>query len=546
MNLDEILDNIDQYTDNIDDLVRNLKLFGINSFDKFKNIITENKISVSRSIQDQVAKKFISSEDDDWNEAIRNNTIEAFQKYISLYPDGKYIDSAKKNVADLQKRKDIIASDEDWKSVNKNNVEELNDFINKYPDSIHVNEARELCTKLKYVRKDISTLSDDIINIITNTNILSKDDAIYDEIKKYIDNKYISDDILLSKINDDKNFISGYVFNKLHEKGYIKDEDCQKIKIHDDFIKKALNKEYPKQLDAARDPFKKITKNPSTEIYFWGIPHSGKSCAIGAILNVANNGNITKSMNPDTNCQGWGYMNQLLDLFENNEIVVLPDRTMAAEETTYEMGIDLTDKKGKVHPITFIDLAGEAFCDIHKLLKNGVDSLTHKVRPVLEVLDDILVNNRTDNRKMHFFVIEYGAENRKYKDVSQKQYLESCMSYIKDKGIFDKDTDAVFILITKSDKIKIKEGDSIYNHIKKYIEEKYNGFYKKIKDILKDKEINGGDLVVLPFSLGEVCLQYYCMFDASKTEKVIEEILKRSITNPGNRLIDKIINKLKS
>lgn len=87
----------------------------------------------------------------------------------------------------------------------------------------------------------------------------------------------------------------------------------------------------------------------STEVYFWGIPSSGKSCALGAILSVAANGRIARSMDPDTESQGYGYMNYLINLFHDGRIGTLMGGTPI--EAFYEMGFDLVDQEGKFIPL---------------------------------------------------------------------------------------------------------------------------------------------------------------------------------------------------
>ena len=86
---------------------------------------------------------------------------------------------------------------------------------------------------------------------------------------------------------------------------------------------------------------KKLDKihKQSTEIYFWGIPSSGKSCALGAILSVAASGKVAHSMDADTESQGYGYMTKLINLFQNGEIGTLMEGTSV--DSFYEMGFDL-------------------------------------------------------------------------------------------------------------------------------------------------------------------------------------------------------------
>ena len=158
--------------------------------------------------------------------------------------------------------------------------------------------------------------------------------------------------------------------------------------------------------------------------------------------------------------------------------------------------------------------------------------MTEKERVMLDTMNRVLIDNRSVNRKMHIFVIEYGAEDRKYEGLPQKTYLDGAVSYIKNTGIFKKDTDAVYIMITKADKVKNADKETF----NKYIENKYRGFYNGLEQICKDNEINRGKVEKIAFSLGDVCFQNYCKFDARPASNVVRLILNRSAcTRKGKR-----------
>ena len=102
-----------------------------------------------------------------------------------------------------------------------------------------------------------------------------------------------------------------------------------------------------------------------------------------------------------------------------------------------------------------------------------------------------MIDNRTQNRKLHFFVIEYGAEDRQYEGLPQQDYLQAAVQYIQRTGIFKKDTDGLYLLISKVDKAKA-HGKELSEKLKDYIHENYQGFYNGLKKICRDNEINGG------------------------------------------------------
>lgn len=326
-------------------------------------------------------------------------------------------------------------------------------------------------------------------------------------------------------MSDDHNLLSSGVVKRLINQGIILTSDLLNLGIEKAFIQRmfkgdsAITFRTPEKLD-------RIHKQ-STEIYFWGIPSSGKSCALGAILSVAASGRIAKSMDPDTSSQGYGYMTKLIDLFQNGEIGTLLEGTPV--DSFYEMGFDLVDKENRIHPITCIDMAGELMRCMYK--ENAGDPMSDSDIEMLDTMTKVLIDNRSTNRKMHVFVIEYGAEDRKYEGLPQKVYLEGAVSYIKDTGIFKKDTDAIYIMITKADKAK-NNSPSFFNQ---YINDKYLGFFNGLEQICKDNEINKGHVEKLAFSLGDVCFQNFCKFDARPAENVVNLILQRSASFRGGK-----------
>lgn len=539
IDLETIFDNIEEYSNNIDDLVNALKQVGIKNFEEFKNATRENKIPVDKPIQDKIKTKLDSSEEDDWQQILGINTAEAYQCYLDSYPEGKYRNSARNKIEELQRVDKSKDSDEVWNNINKNSIDELQNFVKDYPNSTHLTEANKILKNLRidqYLGVDIKALAKQIKAIRTDYSINNPDNAIYEKIVDYINTNKISVNDLLTAIREDKNFISGKVAYLLWENNII--TDFSSTGIDSDFITHMMYNT-PLQRFQAPEPLLKITNSPCTEVYFWGIPSSGKSCALGAIMSAANSGKVAKSMQRDPDCQGYGYMNRLANLFKANGVVgTLPEGT--SKSSTYEMGFTLEDEKGWVHPITCIDLAGEL---VRCMYKNDAGELYEdEDKRTLETLTNILIDNRTKNRKIHFFVIEYGAEDREYEGLPQSTYLEAAVAYINRTGIFKKDTDGLYLLITKVDKAKAI-GKDLQDKLKDYINTNYKGFYNGLEKICKDNEIYSGKVVIQPFTLGDVCFQYYCKFKEDTAAQVVQTLLDRSYKyKPGK--LNKLRNKL--
>lgn len=524
MTIQEIFDNIDQYSDNIDDLVRSSKSCGLKTFDDFKSAAKIEGVPLKKAILEQVAEKYAGSEDDDWQDACEINTESAYQNYLDTYPDGKYRSEARSAIASIQQKCRDDESVLEWSNLDKNNENKLQGFINKYPTSPVTQEAKRILHDIRqeqFLGIDIRALESQIKAIRTNPSINNPERAIYERIVSFLNTGKITVDDLLTAISEDNNFISGAVANLLWENGYI--TDFSSTGIDKDFIAHMMSNVTPQRFSKP-EPIDRITKTHCTEVYFWGIPSSGKSCALGAILSAAKNGRTAKSMQQDPDCQGYGYMTRLSNLFRSNSSVgTLPEGT--AISSTYEMGFILEDENGKEHPITCIDLAGELVRCMYK--QDAGEPLTTEQEQVLKTLTDILIDNRTDNRKIHYFVIEYGAEDREYEGLPQQDYLAAAVAYIQRTGIFKKDTDGLYLLITKVDKAKAV-GEELREILKKYISDNYQGFYNGLKKICKDNEINGGKVEIQPFTLGTVCFQSYCKYKEDTAAAVVRTLLNRS------------------
>ncbi len=534
--LDSIFDDIDQYTDAIDDLVVQLQQCGVKNFEDFKDAARRRHVAVKRSIQDALKKKFEHSEEDDWANASKTDTLQSYQKYLDMYPDGCHREEARDKMKRINEREKQDASEAAWEGLDKNSSQDLNGFIDRYPSSQHVEDARKMLKELKrreweYSGPGSDALKQEIADIETDPNIIEPDDEIYKAIKKYIERGHVTVDEFLKMLQEDSNLIDGEVAYRLWDSNII--SDFSDSGIGRDFMSCVIRKksQSSRQIPFMSRSIAEITKVPCTEVYFWGIPSSGKTCALGAIMSVANSGKVAESMQKDTRCQGFGYMTRLSEIFGecDGKVGILPPGTPVT--STYEMGFELR-KGNNIYPFTFIDLAGELIRCMYK--SDAGENLTKEQQEVLKLLTDVLVSNRTKNRKIHFFVIEYGAENRLYEGLSQKTYLESAVAYLKKHQIFKDDTDGIYILISKADRLRLN-GEALNDKLRAYINDKYKGFYGILKSICKDYEINGGEVLVQPFTLGKVCFQNYFKFDSATAQSVVNILLEKSYNSKGGR-----------
>lgn len=487
--------------------------------------------TLREAVEKQIAQ-VAQVEDTDWNKALATSTKSAFQEYLSKYPSGKHADDARNQIAELLQKENEIQVEDVWDALDKSDIEVLRNFNRNNPDNSHVTEARVIINELQREKRRGEGTHLVISAIKEGYNSNRPDLKIPKLLKDYLDSKRISSCDIATVIGDDNNIMEAGIVQTLCNQGIIEYDDLVNISgIDSVFVDKLMyfqSSDVP-DLPAAH-PLEAIKKG-YTEVYFWGIPSSGKTCALGAIMSAAKNGTSVKAMLPDGNCQGAAYMMQLADLFDPEAVSVLPPRTDVQD--TYEMRFTLVGEDGREHKLAFIDLSGELFTCMH--LKASGLPLSQQQKDAINTLDNILVKNRTNNRKIHFFVVEYGAQDKKIRGMSQDSYLQAAISYINEMDIFDEFTDGVYMIVTKADKANVDESE-LGAHLANYIETYYKGLYGGLVDICEKKEINGGRVSRFPFSIGKVCFQNLCMFDKEWTNRIIEEIKGRSYAERAGRL----------
>lgn len=486
-----------------------------------------------------IANLQTSNEEKDWENAKSQKTAEAYNAYLNSYKRGKHRDEARKALEDINT----------WNQVNKKNPEDLSQFIKANPNSSFVEQAREIMAEIEeevrkkvkrknsdYVKYDMEALLKAIDAIQTQSNVSDKSQKIYELIEAALRNKDIEKEDLLDVIEDDNNVFSVEVIQKLIETGIFEYTDLELIYIRECFIRKLTGNVIKKKFEKSNRSLN--VNRTSTEVFFWGIPSSGKTCALGLILSVIQNGLVGESVVLDTECQGYAYMNLLPQCFSLDDVAILPNSTPRG--ASYEMGFDIEDSKHKIHPITFIDFAGEIIRLMYK--RHAGIPLDIDAERALQDLTNVLggrdqkgkeIGKRTENRKIHFFVIEYGAENRIYDGLPQKNYLDSVATYINNTGILRSNTDAIYVLVTKVDKIKAKDENERNRLLAEYINTKYRTFYGTLQRICREYRINGGNVPVLPFSLGTVCFQDLCQLNTYYAESIAQIILDRSHGHKG-------------
>lgn len=516
-----ILNNVTEYSP--EDLASYIQ----QGFVTLDELVNNTDGEFTAKMQLGVEKLLAGSEDEDFKKVMESASIADLQDFLNKYPMGTvaHLDAVRERKHVLEKipaSEPIVeesnGEEEEWFSIkNAGDIKLLEAFKEKYPNTSHLFELNKFITAEKnkeHSRKKSPIILKSMINKANSAEDVSK------IIQVLLENKTITIGMLLELIRQDHNLLSSAACNDIISRGILNRNDLSKCGIDNGFINKMLTNARSQNFEPAR-PLQTIAE-PCTEVYFWGIPFSGKTCALGAILSAAKNGLAARSMIPDNSCQGFGYMNRLSTIFSPGRICRLPGGTPVT--STYEMRFDLEDQEHKIHHVACIDLAGELFTCM--FMKDAGEQMREDQKQALETLHNILLENRSNNRKIHFFVIEYGAEKRIYNGLPQAEYLNSAAAHLNSIGLFDSNTDAIYVLISKVDNASY-EG-SLEEHLLKYMTKNYLGFYNNLLLICKEHGINKGRVKIVPFSIGNVCFKDYCQFDATSATKMVDLLVRYS------------------
>lgn len=390
-----------------------------------------------------------------------------------------------KAIIALQTQKDK-EEDDAWERAKYGNENSFRDYIASFPAGKYVREAKDRIDDLESQRRNQRAQRQNILDKIKqNPNSYSPN-----EIQDYLGNGTITIDELITY--------------------------CE-------VPQSAIN-----NLDKIKTPFLQLGETPSsipegyTEVYFWGGPGSGKTCALGAVLQMANKrGYLNIATGP-----GYNYTNQLTNIFShNNEADDFLPAPSPVETTQY---LPFTLKVDRA--VSLIELSGEIFrCFFNK--NAGLQLPTQSHEDTFNTLNNFL---KSSNRKIHFFFIDYNKENRPDQNgITQGNYLSAASAYFENNDVFNNTTDAIYIVITKSDLMLDQNGNAINNYnervnlAKTYLQDNYLSFINTIKSICKKYSINGGKLEVEPFSLGKVYFQAICDFDGTAAEKLVQILMER-------------------
>ena len=492
-----------------------------------------------------VKKALKTAETTMWNAAVSTNTAESYVKYMRNFPDGQFKTEAAEKMRQLEA--------DTWNKTMANLSEEsLRSYYANFPEGAHAEDCRSMLDDLPWLKtKEKNTIqayndymadfpgqhdreAEEAINSLNderdwnNACITGETFAYRDYVTQHPTGHFVEEaqrriianagkDELLTALRENPNmFRADEIQDKVNNNVASWDDVAnelgeEKANAIRDFIA-------PSPLPEGTPP--DMLVDDSTKIYFWGTPSSGKTCALGSIVSSIQNKGIFEPLD----CTGRHYMNILANIFSNRGICVFPDST--GVENVQEMIMNIRDEHNKPHKVTLIDLAGELFRSVYFYRQNLFisEDRMNTLRTVLRYLKD------QRNNKIHFFVVEYGAEDKKWDGLKMVNYLDEMISFLKKEKVFRKSTVGVYILVTKCDTIPCEKGDRA-RLAYEYIENHLPSFWNTLQTTCAQAGVK--DVKVLSFSVGDVFAQNLCVFDGSDTDKIIRRIMDKTKPRGG-------------
>ena len=474
------------------------------TLDAYMAYIDSSKL---RCHMEQAQAKIDEFDDAKWNEAQSQLSSNTLNDYIGCFPNGKHVDECNGLLCDLP-----------WlETKRKNTIEAYNQYMQQYPGK-HDAEAQMAILSIQ----DDNTWND---ACAANSSSAYRLYLSYFPEGKHKDealmrvNSGAAGEQFLNALQYDQNAFTADEIQEKVGNGVVTWDDIQNV-MGSEKTYAIQNFQMPALLPNAIAP--DSLQGNTTEVYFWGTPGSGKTCALGTILSSATRAGIIEPLQ----CSGLHYMNLLSNIFIGNDCCTLPDSTNVTN--IQEMVMKLTDEKRHQHKLTLIDLAGELFRSVYKV--NNHLQVDDSNCQVLDKAMSYLKNRK--NNKIHFFVVEYGAHEKKWEGLNMSNYLSCMIQYLKNEKVFTKSTVGVYVLVTKCDKMDCaKEDRPRLAH--EYVKQEFAAFWNTLEMTCKNAAIK--DLKTLAFSIGDVFAQQLCVYDGEDTNKVIDKLLTKT---PSIRFTD--------
>ena len=459
----------------------------------FAELLQSGKVNAVK--QKSVKTHFISLLDVLTPEQITSGITGGISTLSDLIKTGEFVFEKRKIVKELLKKKD----DEVFAAAHT--IKALQDYVLTFPAGNHVSEAQQRITQTQEAEE-------------ADKKRRVEREKMQRKIREDI-NEYTPDEVISKLSSDDL------------------DDLCAELGISVSMLKNFS----PPPLTYNLIP-QKASDIPAgyTDVFFWGVPSSGKTCALSAIFSTMKKDYLIEA--PDSEKKfGATYRDSLTGIFRN-EYGYLPGRT-GEDRTQYMPFLFYQLGDNRKRRISFFELSGEVFRYFYEEVNDAPMFNEYERENIEKSFQTLKLMLDSNNQKIHFFFIDYNQESKHTTDKygrTQTNYLEAAATYFRDKNdILKKKTDAVFVVVTKADEIRSADRAGT---AKDFLKEHFGSFMGVLQTLCRKHAV---DFKVKLFSIGDVYFKQICKINRTYSTNIIEELLDR--VKPEKRRITEIFNK---
>ena len=546
---------------------------------KYDNLSLDDFPNMEPSKKDYIREKLNSvpnpNEQKEWNNIVAmsgtptQELLDALNTYIRNWetsrPAGNHVDEAWAEVSRVDKALETIQTqieEDDWNNVDTLSQTSLIGHLNKYPKTVHKNEIddsvwglidkeniQEIQNYLTIFPNGVHTKeARDILNAIVEWNNVKNTNDIF-VINDYVRVNPTSPfkqqaSILIAGLkqgeiaamHNNPNTYEDAKLLKLIDEGIATERELIHANVITENVLKNIRNPYLRQdlpdIEKAIEKSRAECCDGYTDVYFFGVPSTGKTCVLMGLSQADN-------LSIDTTTGGGEYASALQEYTDRGVTV---KRTPGTFVTTLDATISSPINPNLSHKVNLVEMSGEEFAFQIAKNENGIISFEDMGTGATKLL-------MNENQKVFFLIIDptvdvvhldreiidgYNEETGtpikriEYAVANQKTIIQKMIDLFGKNREIMKKVDSIHIIMTKADTLGniVEREDKAYN----LLMAKYrNAILKQpFLDLCKECNINTNtDFIpkLYTFSLGDFYVGGFYEYHSSDSNKLVTAIM---------------------
>ena len=565
---------------NINKILEYIQTYSNLSLDDFPNMSPDRR----KYIEDTINSMPNPQEQAEWNaiDAMRNTPTRQLLDMIEAYirrwegsrPNGNHVDEANtlyKHVEEELRKAQEKIEDDDWLKVDPMSKTSLLGYLQKYPNTVHKDEIDDSFWGLT-MNNDIREIQNYITLFpagrhVTEANAILDSVAEWERVKNsgdiftvaaYITNNPTSPfkrdaDLLLMSLKSDEisqmeHYPDSYEVSRLMEllkRNIFTDNELIRknvvtANVLDRLRQNAPSDELPDIIQAINNSSAKCKKD-HTDVYFFGIPSTGKTCILMGLSN-------SDSLNINLASGGGDYAAALQ---QYTDYGVTVNATPGNFVASLEAKISSRRTEDVSHNVNLIEMSGEEFATqiannpdhiftFEDMGSGTTELLTNDNRKVFFLIIDPTANVV---RRTHQVVDDNGNVSLESYTVNQQTVIQKMVNLFEQPGNSDimKKVDSIHIIMTKADLLgdDLEREDKAINIFRTKYETR---ILKPLIDLCKEYNINsqtGHRPKLYTFSLGKFYVGGLYEYDSTDSNRLVTAIKNSTVGTKGKTFWDK-------